>query len=134
MVRECLTISLDDSDEFFQAVRRATLAGGYAHLLCSTTEAVEQVRTILDGIKVHNEFASYNLHRHFQYVVICRLNELLQESLTAVRFEDPEREFPAYTLDAFASAVILRDEVGYFKRSLCQRERSGVGHVCPSII
>lgn len=66
MVRECLTISLDDSDEFFQAVRRATLAGGYAHLLCSTTEAVEQVRTILDGIKVHNEFASYNLHRHFQ--------------------------------------------------------------------
>jgi hypothetical protein len=134
MVQECLTISLEDSNEYCEAVSRATLAGGYAHLLCSPIRAMEQVQTIRDGNKVQNELTSYNLHRHFQYLVICRLHELLQDLLVAVRFKDPEKDFLEYTSDAFASAGIVRYEIGYFKRTLRNGELSSISIVClPSI-
>lgn len=129
MVRECLTISLQDRDGYCHAVRKVTLAGGYAHLLCSTIQATEQVSTTRDGANVDNEHDQHNLLIHFRFIVLCRLSELIKESMDAIRFEDPDNELPAYTADAFASAVILRYEMSYFARSLRNGELSSIGHV-----
>lgn len=129
MVQECLTISLGDREGLCHAVRKATLAGGYAHLLCSTVQATELVQTTRDGFNVENEHHQYNLLVHFRFLVLCRLSELLKESMDAIRFEDSDNEFPVHTSDAFASAVVLWYEMGYFARSLRNGELSRVSHV-----
>ena len=133
MVRECLTISLEDEVGYCHAVRKVVLAGGYAHLLCSTIRAKETVSTIRDGMDANNEHNQYNLLTQLRFVVLCRLSELLKGIMDAVRFEDTDNEFVVYTADAYASAVVLRYEMGYFARSLRNGELSSIGHVRTSL-
>jgi hypothetical protein len=96
----------------------ASLAGGYLQLLCSVSQTTEYVQTSRNGLHVENEYSGYNLEAHYKYFLVCRLRELIDIVLNAIRLEDPLNQYPYWCSNAYAAAVILRSEVEHFKCSL----------------
>lgn len=87
-------------------VRKVALAGGYAHLLCSTIQATEQVSTIRDGLSLSsgNEYSQYNLLPSHEFPISSSLwpERAAQRSVDSIRFEDYDEEFPIHTAAALA--------------------------------
>jgi hypothetical protein len=99
-------------------IANATLTGGFLYLLCSSRGATELVQTFRDGIGVGNECFEYNLEAHFRYFLICRLRELVDGLLGAIRFEDPFGAYSSWCSHAYAAAVISHCEISHFRSSL----------------
>ncbi|CZR67030.1 uncharacterized protein PAC_16929 [Phialocephala subalpina] len=118
IVRENSTLKIHGKGRYAQAVENAVLLGGYIYMLCSSSRITEDVQTTRDGAISPNEMVHYALYVHFQYFVLCRLLELMNQTLDIIRFEDPEKQHSAYTQAGYASALILRYEVDHFRRSL----------------
>lgn len=93
----------------------SALTGGYLHLLCSVVDVTEQAATNRDGTQVDNNFNGYNIEKHFKYLMICRLQQLMSGTLEANRVDDQENEPTDRSINAYGAAVVLRRELSYFK-------------------
>ena len=98
-----------------ELISTSALIGGYLHLLCSVIEVNQHVVTFRDGLRVDNEFNGYNVEAQFKYLLICRLQQLLDGSLDAIRLDNQENEPTYQSSNAYAAAVVLRLELNYFK-------------------
>lgn len=114
-----------------EAIPAAILAGGIAHLLCSVINVTEQATTFYNGLPGANEFLAYNLEAQFKYLLVCRLQPLLNQVLEAVRQVGSKNRTPQFCSDAYAAAVILRYELDYFKSNI--RNGSLRAHVCATL-
>jgi hypothetical protein len=129
MILKHLVPDLRGREDVSQAIHKAILASGCAHLLCSTIAAVkDEAHTIMDGIGVLNEYPESNLLLHFRYLVFSRLRELISEVMDLKIF-DPGDEFPSYPAEAYAASVILWYELDYFRRQLRHGSLSTQQHV-----
>ena len=117
-MREWFSAQLEAKVGPSQLISSAALAGGYACLLCSVTQVTEQVTTLQGGYEAQNEHNGYHLEAQFKYVLLCRLRELINEVLEAIRFEDPTNDYPYECSNAYAAAVILRYELDHFKSNI----------------
>ncbi|PVH81050.1 hypothetical protein DL98DRAFT_514957 [Cadophora sp. DSE1049] len=113
----------------FCAVRNATLASGFANLFCSITSVGEEATTELDGQHTENEYDLHNLGPHFKYYLICRLRELVDSVILAIRFEDGTNEHGAYCADAYAGASILYRKLKCLITSLKNWNKELRGHM-----
>lgn len=109
---------LDAKEGEGKLIATSALIGGYAFLLCSMTGVTEEASTTRDGFPTVNEYNGYNLEVHFKCVLICRIQELLNEILNAARIEDPENMLNYWCSHAHAAAVIARTELHYFKSNI----------------
>jgi hypothetical protein len=129
MALDALSTPLKDRNVVFNAIHMATLICGYAHLLCSTILATEEVKTIRDGVPCVNEHTQNNLQAHLQFIVYSRLCELLKISLERIRFEDLKGQHPELLFNSFAAAAILRYGITFFRHSLRHGYLSAYNHV-----
>lgn len=120
--------NIKTKDKLSELIETAALAGGHLHLLCSVVRATEKGQTFLDGIQGMNDYDSYNLEAHYKVLLICRLQQLIDEVMGSIR----DRVNCEY---AFAAATILRNQLSYFISSLKFRGQKHHTHVSshPSI-
>jgi hypothetical protein len=109
-----------------QLIPHAALAGGYLHVLCSSRDIQEQVRTTIGAVTVANKFSEYNISLHLRYFLLCRFRELVQEVMTGIRPGGSARDDFHEQQVAYAAAAILHIEVDHFKCSLRNGHLSGL--------
>jgi hypothetical protein len=107
-----------------QLISTSALVGGYLHLLCSVIRVTEQTDTCRDGFQVENDYNAYNIEARFKYILICRLQVLVDEIMDANRLNDLGNKDIYRASNAYGAAVILRRELNYFKGNI----RSGGLH------
>jgi hypothetical protein len=96
-------------------ISNSALIGGYLFLLCSMAGVNEQVEIFRDGFATENKHNGYNLEVHFKYLLICRIQELLDQILNAARIQDLQNERKYLCSNAYAATVVARTELHYFK-------------------
>ena len=134
MVHAHLIADLRGRDRSSKVICHSVLAGGYMHLLCSTIpnqNAGERVYTTKDGYNCENECPQYGLHEHLQYLVLCRLRELVDVALEGIRVADPNNDLTLEGSNSYAAAVIMKQEVTHFRRSLGKVVPHLAGNVSP---
>jgi hypothetical protein len=99
-------------------VSKSTLAKGFMHLLYSLVIITKAANTSRNRWEVENKYTAYNIAAYFKYILIYRLQELVEEILNILRFKDQDLELPYCRSNSYAAGVILRYEVEYFKNSI----------------
>lgn len=117
-IQENFSAKLDAKDGETTYIADAALIGGYLYLLCSSRGASEYATTTQDGFPIGNQYTGYNLDAHFKYFLVCRIRELVNTVLDAIRFEDQLKQYPHLCSNAYAAAVIAEKEINQFRSSL----------------
>jgi hypothetical protein len=99
-----------------ELISEAALIGGYQFLLCSMVGVTEHAENFLDGSPIPSEYTGLNLEAHFKNIVVCRLRELMNKNLDAIRTENSDDEYR--NSNAYAAAVTARTETHYFKSNI----------------
>jgi hypothetical protein len=115
-------------------VEKAALAGGYAHLLCSSTVTTEHAWTFLKGFTIGKSEGKLNLEAHFKYLLASRLIKLFGEVLNTRKSSQYQRYgktvFPGWSPNAYAASVVLLYEIQCFNKRLNNGNLFGFGEVC----
>jgi hypothetical protein len=117
-ILEKFSAKLNAREGLSPLIKHAALAGGYLHLLCSTGDIQNQVRTNIGSAAVANKYSEYNLSLHLRHFLLCRFRELVHEVMTGIRPGGSARDDIHEQTVAYAAAAILHIEVDHFKCSL----------------
>lgn len=134
IVRLNFSSTLSDESGAPPFVEKAALAGGYAHLLCSSTVTTEHAWTFFEGFTIEKSEGKLNLEAHFKYLLASRLIKLFEEVINTRNSPQYERHgktiFPGWSSNAYAASVVLLYEIQCFNNRLKNGDLFGFGEVC----
>jgi hypothetical protein len=109
---------LNANDGFSSLVSTAALAGGYLYLFCccSDSRIRAQVRTLEKDDIVLNDYTEDYLKLSFRRVLLCRIQQLINEVMVAIRFRSD--------MQSYAAGAVAHVETAFFQASLRNGELS----------
>lgn len=112
MVYKCFSAQVRSVNKASTIIAQVILLGGYALLLCATTESRAHGSGLwnnLDG--QHGHLSGDLLSYQFYGLVLSRFYGLLSVVLEEITSQD-------LTRDAYAATVLMKYELGFYKKAL----------------